>query len=145
MEVSRPKSRWAWDDNFRGTDYYGESDFWMVKMKVIIVVIFILFSITNAKQTENERKDNPCKSTYIKKAREGGLRSLSIFEMPVYYYDVRRCEDVIESNKLFVDIEQEQITADFTQSKQMRSWTSSFAYCAIIALTSLYIELIISK
>ena len=65
--------------------------------------------------------------------------------MPVYYYDARRCEDVIESNKLFVDIEQEQITADFTQSKQMRSWTSSFAYCAIIALTSLYIELIISK
>tara|TARA_B100000809_G_scaffold231375_1_gene246480 strand:+ start:4161 stop:4514 length:354 start_codon:yes stop_codon:yes gene_type:complete len=117
----------------------------MVKMKVIIVVIFILFSVTNAKQTENERKENPCKSTYIKKAREGGLRSLSIFEIPVYYYDARRCEDVIESNKLFVDIEQAQITADFTQSKQMRSWTSSFAYCAIIALTSLYIELIISK
>ena len=65
--------------------------------------------------------------------------------MPVYYYDVRRCEDVIESNKLFVDIEQEQITADFTQSKQMRSWTSTFAYCTIITFTSLYVDLLISK
>ena len=114
-------------------------------MRIITILLITLSPLIFAQQKNGEGKENPCSSVQIKKARAGGLRSLSILEIPLYYYDAGRCMDVIQSNKGFEDIEQKQIDADFTQSNRMHGWTSSFAYCTIILLATSYIDLSVSK
>ena len=117
----------------------------MVIMRIITILFIILSPVIFAQQKDAEREENPCSSVQINKARADGLRSLSILEIPLYYYDAGRCMDVIQSNKVFEGIEQKQINADFTQSNRMQGWTSSFAYCTIILLATSYIDLSVSK
>ena len=114
-------------------------------MKVIMVLICVLFSVMNARQTEQENKEDPCASIYIKKAQKEGLRSLSILEFRSYILDIKLCEDIIGTSRPFDAIEKKQFESDYKKSNRMRGWTSSFAYCTMIILVSSYLNLYFSN
>ena len=114
-------------------------------MKGIMVLICVLFSIINARQTEHDKKEDPCASIHIKKAQKEGLRSLSILEFRSYNLDIKLCEDIIGTSRPFDAIEKKQFESDFEKSNRMRGWTSSFAYCTMIILVSSYLNLYFSN
>ena len=114
-------------------------------MKGIMVLICVLFSVMNARQTEHKNKEDPCASIYIKKAQKEGLRSLSILEFRSYILDIKLCEDIIGTSRPFDAIEKKQFESDFEKSNRMRGWTSSFAYCTMIILVSSYLNLYFSN
>ena len=114
-------------------------------MKGIMVLICVLFSIMNARQTEHEELKDPCASIHIKKAQKEGLRSLSILEFRSYNLDIKLCEDIIGTSRPFDAIEKKQFESDFEKSNRMRGWTSSFAYCTMVILISSYLNLYFSN
>ena len=114
-------------------------------MKEIMVLMCVLFSIMNARQTEHEDLKDPYASIHIKKAQKEGLRSLSILEFRSYSLDIKLCEDIIGTSRPFDAIEKKQFESDFEKSNRMRGWTSSFAYCTMILLVSSYLNLYFSN
>lgn len=76
-------------------------------------------------------ENHPCRAEMIEKARKDGLRSLEVWEMPVYYWQRRQCRNELDNNKALSALNLKQIDEDFENSKMFRGFTSCCAYLTI--------------
>lgn len=100
---------------------------------VRILTAVILFAGLNVllSAQEVERKEHPCRVDLIEKARKEGLRSLKIWEAPLYYWQRRECRKAIKNEKALSTLNIKQTDEDFENSKAFRGFTSGCAYLTI--------------
>jgi len=114
----------------------------MVKHGVYLLFLtgIIVFSVVSAQESDSTNVTEPCESKYIAKAQKEGLRSLSLREIPFYYYAVYQCRRHGVNPTIAREINRKQLEKDYQNAKQFRGWTSSFTYCVSMAVILFYVE-----
>ena len=102
-------------------------------MGKIILIFFCSGLAVISAQVENP-EDHPCRTPLIEKVKEHGLRSLKVWEVPVFYWDRFQCRKSINNSRYLMNANMEQHEADFEASKSFQGFTSCIAYCSIAAV-----------
>ena len=100
----------------------------------------VAFSVLSAQESDSLDAKEPCESKYIAKAQKEGLRSLSLREIPFYYYAVYQCRRNGVNPMVAREIDRKQLEKDYQNAKQFRGWTSSFTYCVSMVVILFYVE-----
>lgn len=78
--------------------------------------------------------DHPCRAPRIEKVKEHGLRSLKVWEIPVFYWERYQCRKAVNNSKYLTKVIVEQHEADYEASKSLQGFTSCIAYCSIASV-----------
>ncbi len=109
-------------------------------IKITILGLIVLSTGIFAQNPEGKNKVNPCDSVVFQKAQKYGLRSLSIKEIPVYYWNRYRCKRSGHSTKHYAYIENTQLETDSKNANNPKGWTSTFIYLVTIGIVTYSIQ-----
>ena len=83
---------------------------------------------------DTDQKKHPCKAPLIEKVKQHGMRSMNIWEVPLFYWQRYQCRKAISNSKYLSKISDEQHEADYEASNSLQGFTSCIAYCAIASV-----------
>jgi len=114
----------------------------MVRRRAYLLFLMgtVVFSVLSAQESDSLTVKEPCESKYIAKAQKEGLRSLSLREIPFYYYSAYQCRRNGADPDVVREIDRKQLDEDYRNAKQFRGWTSSFTYCVSVVVILFYVE-----
>lgn len=101
-------------------------------VRAILIFAAVGISVTSAQ--EKQKEDHPCKAPIIQKVKENGMRSLKVWEVPLFYWHRQKCRKAINNSAYLTKVIEDQHEADYEASKSLQGFTSCVAYCAIASV-----------
>lgn len=107
-------------------------------IKVLIILSTFGFS-------QDTIKESPCNSDLINRAKNEGMRTIRVKEMPQYIMDMWNCRKEENGKKTFQQINDKTLEKDFEHSEKLTGFTVSCAYCTTSAIFIFYAYKILSN
>jgi len=113
-------------------------------VKLLLISMLLFGTLTKGADTD-EKDINPCLNPILMKVEQNGVKSLKIYQLPVYYWAALRCKKINKHSQNILRHDRKQLDQDYKKAYRLEGAAYSCTYIAAVAVLVFYASAALKK